>query len=95
MKKLLLSLSAAALVFAAPVTVPTAASAAPATDVVEFCKAFVAATTGVTLGDCVSYFRQDSNAAAATYCRILSAFDLLGDFGFKNVGQCVSTLKSY
>lgn len=94
MKKILLSLSACSLAFAAPMAVPTAASAAPATDVVSYCKLIIQYYPNESLGNCISFFRSDPNAAAAHFCGFIKNEGLLADFGFANMGDCVITLKN-
>lgn len=94
MKKILLSLSACSLAFAAPMAVPTAASAAPATDVVSYCKSIIQYFPNESLGNCISFFRSDPNAAAAHFCGILKREGLLAEIGFANMGECVITLKN-
>lgn len=96
MKKLLLSLGAFSLAVAAPVVLPTAASAEPATDIVEFCKAYVEANGSDpwNQGECVQVFRSDPNAFAAVLCGYLRETDQLSSYGFKNQGDCVSYVRS-
>lgn len=96
MKKLLLSLGAFSLAFAAPVVLPTAASAEPATDIVEFCKAYVE-TYGSdpwNVGECVQVFQSDPNAFAAIVCGYLKDADYLSYWDFKNQGECVVYVRS-
>jgi len=97
MKKLLLSLGAFSLAFAAPVVLPTAASAEPATDIVEFCKDYVETygSDPFNQGECVQAFRSDPNAFAAVICGALKDLDYLSDWGFKNQGECVVYFRSW
>ena len=94
MKKILLSLSACLLAFAAPMAVPTAASAAPATDIVGFCKSIIDNFPNQSLGGCISFFRSDPNAFAAHFCGYFKNEGALGYFGFQNQGECVTFIKS-
>lgn len=96
MKKLLLSLGAFSLAFAAPVVLPTAASAEPATDVVEFCKAYVEAygSDPWNEGECVQVFRSDPNAFAAVLCGYLRDSDQLSFVGARNQGECVGIINN-
>lgn len=96
MRKLLLSLGAFSLVFAAPVVLPTAASAEPATDIVEFCKAYVEdnGSDPWNEGECVQVFRSNPNAFAAVVCGYLRETDQLSFVGAKNQGECVGIVNS-
>ncbi|MEO7634720.1 MAG: hypothetical protein ABIS38_03610 [Sphingomicrobium sp.] len=87
MKKLFMSLSACTLIFAAPVAVPTAASAESNRPIVELCKDFIAANPGVyaNLGECVS--------TPARFCNEVKKAGFLELFGFKNQGECVNYIK--
>jgi hypothetical protein len=95
MKKLILSLGAGSLAFAAPVAFPAAAVAqADNSSIVKLCKAVIAEdpTSFNNLGECVSLPAQACNAAKKA-----GEFPLdVGDgVILKNQGECVNYVKAF
>ena len=90
MKKILAAASSLALALSAMVAVPMPAQAASVDGATEWCQAY-AGYSGLTVGQCVSYFRSDDIAGL---CRILDNFGYLPYYGFKNRGDCVSYLRT-
>ena len=95
MKKLLLTVGAFALAFT-PLAVSTPAFAEPgkgeATGIVNYCKEIISSFPGHSLGECIAFFRSDPSAFAAHWCLYFEREGLLDDFGYDNMGDCISTL---
>ena len=92
MKKFIAAASSLGMALSMSVALPTPAHAAP--DVTEYCKSIIQYYPGHTLGDCISSFHSNPNAWATKTCNFWSDEGLLDDFGFKNFGDCVRTLKA-
>lgn len=54
--------------------------------VAEFCKAGSEASGAYKPGECIRFYHTDD---PVRFCNYLKTFDLLGIFGFQNVGQCI------
>jgi hypothetical protein len=98
MKKLLLSMSAFSLTFAASLAVPAPASADPgkgrAAEYAEFCKFFITIDPITNVGECLSGSRSDHfSAFPAHYCNLLDNADLLEFYGYRNLGECIDDIK--
>ena len=92
MKKLLLSLGACSMAFAAPVAVPTAAVAAPNTGIVNICKALVDEGYYTSVGECARYAAEVCNEVKKDGGFPLT---LLDGTVLKNQGECVNYVKAY
>jgi hypothetical protein len=92
MKKLILSLGAGSLAFAAPVAFPTAAVAAPNTGILAICKVLVAEGDYSSVGECARYAAEVCNQAKKEG---LFPLDLGDGTILKNQGECVNYVKSF
>ena len=93
MKKILAAVSSLGMALSMSVAVPMPAQAASNSGSTEFCKSIIVYFPGHTLGDCISSFQSNANAAATKYCNFIRDEGLLELFGFANFGDCVRTLK--
>jgi hypothetical protein len=95
MRNSMLQLGSFALILSAPIAVPTAAPAAPAFDVVAFCKDAVGPNPQPqnmgTIGECVSLFLTENNPNGfpAHICDLLNERGLLDEVGYVSFSDCV------
>lgn len=95
MKAVLVRLGAVSLI-CAPMAVPNAAWAQagdPVPDIASFCKELSENFPQLewTPGTCLASFIADGHALDNFVCMSWERKDLLEDFGFKNVGECVKS----
>ena len=92
MRKLLMSIAAIGMCTVTPVSLPTAAAAAPNPGM-EFCKEILAGPpqpkTGATLGECTSFFTVPTLGFAAHVCDFWLESGQLDDFGYETYDECV------
>lgn len=62
----------------------------PGKATVDFCKAFNEANPDISVGDCMGILRSGGIPGA---CKDAERFGYLEAAGFKNVGECVKTLR--
>ena len=93
MTKLSLPIGALALIFSSGVGLasPAQASGPPRGVVVELCRSFVGERFFPSMGDCISGFR----TFEATFCWDLKDGGNLEQYGFRNLGECVSAFRGY
>ena len=95
MRKLSLSLGAAAMIATAQVSFPTAGSAAPV-DALQVCRTIVVPPPQpkdkATLGECTAFFRQfelEKDGLPTLVCRFWEESGQLQDFGYDSFDECV------
>ena len=89
MKKAIAFAVSASLAVSCNFIIPTAANAA-GNDEVVMCRALVDAELFSSLGECMSIVR----TAPPVVCKSLKDANYLELFGWRNIGDCVSTLRS-
>lgn len=90
MKKLTGAIACTALALSFNLAMPQVASAS-ANDEVGTCRILVDAEVFESLGECVGAFR----SGPAKFCKRLDEQGFLGFFGWKNRGDCVSSIREF
>lgn len=93
MKTVLLRLGALSMA-CAPLVAPSPASAQagdPVPDIVDFCQELIEIRPELNIGLCIASLIADGSALDTHVCLSWQRNDLLDDFGFSNVGECVKS----
>jgi hypothetical protein len=93
MKAMLLRLGALS-VACAPLVAPGPASAQagdPVPEIVDFCQQLIEIRPETTIGRCLASLIAAGPALDTHVCLFWETNDLLDDFGFSNVGECVKS----